>query len=134
MGDRALRRRPGRSPEPVEATLARIWSDLLAAPTSIGVHDNLFAFGGHSLAITRFIARVADTYGVHLPVHQVYSTPTVAELAEAVAAADPDSGTASSPVRYAELEGLSDEELDDLLRAAFAQRIRRRGAAAGSDS
>jgi len=119
---------------PVEATLARIWSDLLAAPTSIGVHDNLFAFGGHSLAITRFIARVADTYGVHLPVHQVYSTPTVAELAEAVAAADPDSGTATSPVRYAELEALSDEELDDLLRAAFAQRIRRRGGAAGSDS
>lgn len=100
----------------------------------IGMHDNLFAFGGHSLTITRFVARVADIYGVSLPVHQVYSTPTVAQLAEAVAAADPGSGTASSPVRYAELEALSDEELDDLLRAAFAQRDRRRAAAAGSDS
>jgi amino acid adenylation domain-containing protein len=119
---------------PVEATLAQIWSDLLAAPMPIGMHDNLFAFGGHSLTITRFIARVADIYGVSLSVHQVYSTPTVAQLAEAVAAADPGSGTASSPVRYAELEALSDEELADLLRAAFAQRDRRRAAAAGSDS
>ena len=63
---------------PVEATLARIWGDLLATEEPVGVHDNLFALGGHSLTATRFVARVADTYGVSLPVHHVFAGPTIA--------------------------------------------------------
>ena len=63
----------------------------------IGVHDNLFALGGHSLTATRFVARVADTYGVNLPVHQVFASPTIAELAEIVSA-DPDFGRADALV------------------------------------
>jgi len=118
---------------PVEATLARIWSDLLATQEPVGVHDNLFALGGHSLTITRFVARVADTYGVGLPVHQVYSAPTVAELA-GVVSADPDFGLAAGLSRHAELDALSDEALDELLRAALAQRHRRRAIADSADS
>jgi hypothetical protein len=97
------------------------------------MHDNLFALGGHSLTATRFVARVADTYGVSLPVHHVFATPTIAELAELVSA-DPQFGQAGDSSRHAELEALSDEDLDDLLRAALAQRNRRRAAASGSES
>jgi hypothetical protein len=89
----------------------------------IGVRDNLFALGGHSLTATRFVARVADTYGVSLPVHQVFVGPTIAELAEVISA-DPDFGLAERSSRH-ELDSLSDQELDDLLRAALAQRNRR---------
>jgi amino acid adenylation domain-containing protein len=112
---------------PVEATLAGIWSDLLGARAPAGVHDNLFALGGHSLTATRFVARVADVYGVTLPVHHVFAGPTIAELAEVVAA-DPDFGQATVSSRHAELDELSDEDLDELLRAAIAQRNRRRAA------
>ncbi|MGE5829388.1 MAG: amino acid adenylation domain-containing protein [Micromonosporaceae bacterium] len=118
---------------PVEATLARIWTDLLAAGAPIGVHDNLFALGGHSLTATRFVARVADTYGVSLPVHQVFVGPTIAELAEVISA-DPGFGKAADESRHAELDALSDDELDALLRAALAQRNRRQALAGGSDS
>lgn len=92
---------------PVEATLARIWGDLLATEAPIGVHDNLFALGGHSLLATRFVARVADTYGVHLPVHLFFAGPTIAELAEVISA-DPDFGLAGA--------------LDPLRRPGRAQR------------
>jgi amino acid adenylation domain-containing protein len=118
---------------PVEATLARIWGDLLEAEAPIGVHDNLFALGGHSLTATRFVARVAHTYGVHLPVHQVFAGPTIAELAEVVSA-DPQFGLAAAASRHAELDALSDEDLDELLRAALAQRNRRRSSAGGPGS
>jgi hypothetical protein len=118
---------------PVEATLAQIWSDLLDTQSPVGVHDNLFALGGHSLTATRFVARVADTYGVSLPVHHVFAGPTIAELAEAVSA-DPHFGVADGSPRYADLDALSDEDLDQLLRAALAQRNRRRANASGSDS
>ena len=112
---------------PVEATLAGIWSDLLGAQAPVGVHDNLFALGGHSLTATRFVARVADVYGVSLPVHHVFAGPTIAELAEVVAAG-PGFGQATASSRHAELDELSDEDLDELLRAAIAQRSRRRAA------
>jgi hypothetical protein len=36
--------------------------------------------------------------------------------------------------RHAELDALSDDDLDDLLRAALAQRNRRRGQSAGTQS
>jgi amino acid adenylation domain-containing protein len=111
---------------PVEATLAGIWGDLLGTQAPVGVHDNVFALGGHSLTATRFVARVADVYGVSLPVHQVFAGPTIAELAEVIAA-DPDFGQGAVSSRHAELDELSDDDLDDLLRAAIAQRTRRRG-------
>ena len=109
---------------PVETTLARIWGDLLDTGSPIGVHDNLFALGGHSLTATRFVVRVADTYGVNLPVHHVFSGPTIAELAEVVSA-DPNFGTEAAVPGHPELDALSDDDLDDLLRAALAQRNRR---------
>jgi amino acid adenylation domain-containing protein len=118
---------------PVEATLAQIWSDLLDNQALVGVHDNLFALGGHSLTATRFVARVADTYGVSLPVHHVFAGPTIAELAEVVSA-DPQFGLAADSSRHAELDALSDEDLDELLRAALAQRNRRRANTNGSDA
>jgi amino acid adenylation domain-containing protein len=117
----------------VEAALAGMWSDLLATEEPVGVHDNLFAAGGHSLTATRFVARVGDVYGVSLPVHQVFAGPTIAELAEAVSA-DPDFRLATGSSRHADLDALSDEDLDDLLRAALAQRNRRRANAGGTDS
>src|SRR5712691_6813130 len=118
---------------PVEATLAQIWGDLLDTQAPVGVHDNLFALGGHSLTATRFVARVGDTYGVELPVHQVFAGPPVAELAEVIAAYPDFRGTTGSS-RHAELDALNDENLDELLRAALAERNRRRAIAEGSDS
>jgi hypothetical protein len=129
--DRASVSAADRCPQLVEATVART-SDLLAAEAPIGVHDNLFALGGHSLTATRFVARVADTYGVNLPVHQVFVGPTVAELAEVISA-DPDFGQLATSSRHAELEALSDDDLDDLLRAALAQRNRRQAIVADPD-
>ena len=99
----------------------------------VGVHDNLFALGGHSLTATRFVARIGDAYGVELPVHQVFVGPTIAELA-VVIAAHPDFRVAKGSSRHAELDALSDDDLDALLRAALAQRNRRRAIADGFDS
>ena len=118
---------------PVEATLAQIWGDLLDTWASVGVHDNLFALGGHSLTATRFVARLGDAYGVELPVHQVFVGPTIAELAEVIAA-HPDFRVPKGSSRHAELDALSDDDLDALLRAALAQRNRRRAIADAFDS
>jgi aryl carrier-like protein len=115
---------------PVEAAMARIWADLLAAMEPIGVHDNLFGLGGSSLAAIRFVAWVADTYGVSLAIHQIAATPTIAALAEIVSA-HLSSAHVTGTAGDAELAALSDEELDGLVRALIAARDRRRAARAG---
>jgi len=64
-------------------------------------------------------------------VHQIFAHPTIAELAEIVSA-DPDFGAGAA--EKSELDDLSDDELDALLRAALAQRNRRRAAPDATDS
>jgi amino acid adenylation domain-containing protein len=114
---------------PVEAAMVRIWADLLGSAEPVGVHDNLFALGSGSLGAVRFAAWIADAYGVYLGIHHIVATPTIAALAEIVAA-DLDSARVAGDAGGAALAALSDEELDELLRALFAARDRRRAARA----
>ncbi len=57
-----------------------IWEQLLAV-FDIGVHDNFFALGGHSLVLTQVASRIRRTFGVELPLSALFDKPTVAELA-----------------------------------------------------
>lgn len=65
----------------VEGALSRMWTDCLGID-GIGVHDNFFDLGGHSLIALRLIARIQAEYGVKLQLAAVQERPTVAMLAE----------------------------------------------------
>ncbi|MFE0105092.1 SDR family NAD(P)-dependent oxidoreductase [Streptomyces sp. NPDC059009] len=70
----------------VEQAIAGIWTDVLNQP-AIGRDDSFFDVGGNSLRATRLLARITDTFGVRLTTNELYETPTVAGIAEALAAA-----------------------------------------------
>jgi hypothetical protein len=69
---------------PLEETLASVWAGLLGVQR-VGVHDNFFDLGGHSLLAVQVLSRVRDAVGVELPVRVLFTGPTVAEMAFAVA-------------------------------------------------
>lgn len=65
---------------PVEHTLASIWSQVLHLD-HVGVHDNVFDLGAHSLLMTQVVGRVRGACHVDLPLRAIFEAPTVAELA-----------------------------------------------------
>ncbi|MEH2262108.1 amino acid adenylation domain-containing protein [Nostoc sp.] len=62
-----------------EEVLAEIWSDVLGLE-KVGIHDNFFALGGHSLSAMQVIARLRETFKVELPISCLFDYPTVVEL------------------------------------------------------
>lgn len=66
-----------------ETALAVIWAELLGV-LQVGRRDNFFDLGGHSLLATRLIYRVQEMFAVSLSIHQLFSGPTVAEVAAAI--------------------------------------------------
>ena len=71
-----------------QETLVGIWAELLGLER-VGIQDDFFDLGGHSLLVARMVARVAAEFGRDLPVRALFEAPTIAELAERVEAAPP---------------------------------------------
>lgn len=63
-----------------ERLIAIIWQELLGFE-EIGVQDNFFDLGGHSLLGTQVISRLNKIFGVALGLRSLYDAPTVAGLA-----------------------------------------------------
>ncbi|HSK79529.1 MAG TPA: amino acid adenylation domain-containing protein, partial [Thermoanaerobaculia bacterium] len=76
---------------PVEEELCRMFGELLGLPP-VGIRDDFFALGGHSILATRLLARVRSAFGAEIPLRQIFQAPTVAELAAAI-------GPRGAPVR-----------------------------------
>src|SRR5262250_2954821 len=69
----------------IEEALVKIWAEVLEID-QVGVHDNFFDLGGDSLAATRIISRVVQAFAAELSVKTFFDSPTVAKMAEVIAA------------------------------------------------
>jgi len=68
---------------PTEQRLAQTWGELLGV-AHVGRHADFFASGGHSLLATRLVARIADEFGVELPLRALFEQPTLAGVASLI--------------------------------------------------
>jgi acyl carrier protein len=63
-----------------ERAIAEIWATALGVP-AVGIHDNFFDLGGHSLLLAQVHARVRARFGIELPLVKLIEHPTVGALA-----------------------------------------------------
>jgi amino acid adenylation domain-containing protein len=69
--------------DPLEMQLTKIW-ELVLGVKPIGIKDNFFEIGGHSLIAARLFARIEKVMGMNLPLATLYQAPTIELLAKTI--------------------------------------------------
>ncbi|MGD2093291.1 MAG: amino acid adenylation domain-containing protein, partial [Candidatus Aminicenantes bacterium] len=119
---------------PVEKILAGMWRDVLGLE-QVGVHDNFFRIGGHSLLVTQLLSRIRDTFRVELSLHCFFEKPTVADQAQLIVQQQPEqtngAGDQADKITQAnpehlitKLDQLSEKEMDSLLSTLLNEKIK----------
>jgi SAM-dependent methyltransferase/acyl carrier protein len=103
---------------PLEEVLAAVWSEVLGLE-GIGIHDNFFDLGGHSLTAVQVLSRLNEVFSLNIPLQSLFETPTLAGLAESVAAAGREAQIDVVQIAQVllQLNQLSDEEVKKMLAA-----------------
>jgi acyl carrier protein len=68
---------------PVEEALAGIWAEVLGLER-VGIHDNFFEVGGHSLLAIRVISRINKAFQVDVPLRSFFESPSIAGLSQTI--------------------------------------------------
>jgi acyl carrier protein len=104
----------------VEEELAGIWAEVLSLDR-VGIRDNFFDLGGHSLAATRLVSQVIRTFKLELPLQSVFQSPTIAAMEALITEhKGKQLGEEELDCVLMELESLSDEEAKQLLAGQSA--------------
>jgi acyl-coenzyme A synthetase/AMP-(fatty) acid ligase len=102
----------------IEEILANMWQEVLHLD-QIGVQDNFFAVGGHSLVIARVMMRVRALFRVEVPLRSFFAleSPTIAGLAQLLISREPQPGYVLQVAKaMARINNLSESELEELAK------------------
>ncbi|ARF67943.1 non-ribosomal peptide synthetase [Paenibacillus larvae subsp. pulvifaciens] len=114
---------------PLETRLVKIWQKLLGIE-QIGIQDNFFDLGGHSLLIVQMATEVKQALGFNIDVPRFFENPCIAHLVLLVKEKQEIVG-GSKDIASVELEdpsellaridSMTDEEIDGLLKRMEAE-------------
>ena len=77
---------------PTEQVLAELWAEVLKLDR-VGVEDNFFALGGHSLLCVKLFHKIGQRLSLSFPLAVIFASPTVAAMARLI-----EQGCSSSSV------------------------------------
>jgi amino acid adenylation domain-containing protein len=119
---------------PTQESLASIWRNVLG-PEQVGITDNFFEMGGHSLMAMQVVARIRRVFDVEIPIRSLFEDPTIKGLANNVEEARAKGIRASAPIAprtktasldrgaiLTQLDKLSEGELRELLKQVLKEK------------
>jgi phthiocerol/phenolphthiocerol synthesis type-I polyketide synthase E len=110
-----------------ERAVAAIWQEVLGID-EVGLNDDFFALGGHSLAAVQIGTKVQNRFGVELDLRRFFEAPTVANTVTLLSADTAGAGAEEripalrreEPVDPADVDDLSDAEVEAQLQELLA--------------
>jgi acyl carrier protein len=72
----------------IERILVGVWKEALGV-ASVGIHDNFFDLGAHSLTVAEVQAKLQETLGREIPLVDLFQFSTVSALASHLAGTRP---------------------------------------------
>ncbi len=97
----------------IDELLTGVWSKILGIE-KIGIHDNFFDLGGHSLTATRLASRIRDIFAVEISLPDFFSNPTIAALAKLI-------GTTGDERKNQDISALAPEKRNSEIPLSFSQ-------------
>jgi acyl-coenzyme A synthetase/AMP-(fatty) acid ligase/acyl carrier protein len=95
---------------PVEKKLVKIWTDVLGID-AVGIDQNFFDVGGHSLHAMSMISRATEIFKVEISLREFFELPTVAHMAEMISRQElTNYNEVDLSETLAAVESLSDEQ------------------------
>ncbi|MCX6584762.1 MAG: condensation domain-containing protein [Candidatus Aminicenantes bacterium] len=95
----------------VEEKLVAIWADMLRIDKSvIGIDDNFFVLGGHSLRATLMIGRIHKELDVKFPLLEVFKTPNIRSMAKYIKGAVKEEFISLEPLEQKEYYPVSSQQ------------------------
>ncbi len=99
----------------IEVALVDLWEEVLGV-NPIGVSDNFFDLGGHSLKATRLLSKVRSIFRTQLPLSVVFEATTIEALARALVQHEPKPGQTVKIAQVLQrIKSISPAELQDEL-------------------
>jgi thioesterase domain-containing protein/acyl carrier protein len=96
--DRDIREQEYEGPQDAtQETLCQLWQEVLRRER-VGIHDDFFSMGGHSLLAVQIISRIKLAFAIEIPLSALFAGPTVARMAQHIAAANGHEEPRSSQV------------------------------------
>jgi amino acid adenylation domain-containing protein len=106
----------------IQEFLAEVWEKVLNV-RPIGIHDDFFDLGGHSLAASRVVSQVIKHFQLLMPLQSLFEAPTIARMAALITAHQGNRLKDDELERILdELASLSDDEAQRMLATANNQR------------
>ena len=99
----------------IEKSLAALLTQLLKRE-KIGIQDNFFELGVHSLVATQLLTRITKQFSIEIPLQTLFASPTIAQLALEIDRQTTKSEDEDLAKLLAEIEQLSDEQVEELLK------------------
>jgi acyl carrier protein len=88
----------------IQQRLVSLWEELLGIQ-GVGIHDNFFDLGGHSVIVIQLVSRLREIFGVNVDPEAIFETADIAQLAEIVKLA-----------LFEQIESMTEEEAQAILR------------------
>jgi len=73
----------GESCDDLTSLMASIWKEVMGV-TEIGLDDDFFSVGGHSLLAIRLIACIEERFSVQIPISAIFTAPTIRQMSAVI--------------------------------------------------